>query len=213
MRGSLYARRQAVDLLAELVAEGWLEVTAAGSGGRGLATVYRVCMDPRNSAGSASEPETVQGNPENSAGDARETVQGAPETVRGCPHTNGLTTVENNGREQRACGPTDPTFDEFWKAYPSRRGRKADRPKAHDAWKRLSFIERLDVMVCLVNYAAECRNGDTLAKDAHRWLRPGIWDAWRDAPEVVMPMSKTMRSALAVAGSLPDSIDLFGGTR
>lgn len=44
--GSLYGRSQALALVAELIAEGWLEVTEQGNG-RGKATVYRVVMDRR----------------------------------------------------------------------------------------------------------------------------------------------------------------------
>lgn len=46
VEGSQYARAQALKLVAELVAEGWLEVTEQGNG-RGNATVYRVRMDWR----------------------------------------------------------------------------------------------------------------------------------------------------------------------
>lgn len=76
-RGSLYGRRHAIDLLAELVAEGWLEVKETG-GGRGLATVYRLVME-RNSAMAALE--TVQSPPLKGAITSAKQCTGEPETV------------------------------------------------------------------------------------------------------------------------------------
>lgn len=122
MKFALYSRRQAIDLLDELVAEGWLQVQQQG-GGRGLATVYRVVLSvERNSAATApvAEPETVQRPRRNSAARTRETVRCAAETVQPGLHPNVLATellnVEPNASADADAAP-DPAralVTAFW---------------------------------------------------------------------------------------------------
>lgn len=99
-RASLYSRRQAISLLADLVAHGWLEVEAEG-GGRGHATTYRMPFQvPVDRAATAPipPPERVQ-PPHPPAGGkgatgAQERVQSGPETVQPGLHPNGSTNGE-----------------------------------------------------------------------------------------------------------------------
>lgn len=69
-------------------------------------------------------------------------------------------------------------FAALWDAYPARNGRKIGKADAERAWSRLSPQQRREAMACVANYAADCREGRTLAKDAHRWLRPGVFGQW-----------------------------------
>lgn len=95
-RASLYSRRQAITLLAELVAHGWLEVESEG-GGRGHATTYRMPFQvPVERAATAPipPPERVQPPRLNGAARTPERVQSAPETVQPGLHPNGSTNGE-----------------------------------------------------------------------------------------------------------------------
>ena len=90
MDASLYSRRQAINLLDELEAEGWIKTTAEG-GGRGNATVYDVLVDRPDQARTdvaATAPfvesERVQSQPER--------VQPDHERVQPRVHPNVVTT-------------------------------------------------------------------------------------------------------------------------
>lgn len=102
-RGSLYSRRQVLNIEDELVAEGWVKITEQG-GGRARATVYKVHMDWR---------ERVQ--PLRPAPDGKgatpppKRVQPAPETVQPGVHPNGVAT--NTVNEPLAAVGSDETGD------------------------------------------------------------------------------------------------------
>lgn len=141
----------------------------------------------------------------------------APSTLDSAPkesHTN-ESHLEGEPRALAVVGTTlyPADFEAFWASYPRRHGRIVGKTTCWRIWQKLKPDQLTDMLICLRNYAPECDSGLTLAKDPERWMRPPVWEAWREPAERSMPMSKTMRSALAVAGSLPDSIDLFGGTR
>lgn len=80
------------------------------------------------------------------------------------------------------------TFEAFWEQYPPRAGRKVGKAQAERIWDRLTGPQRAEVIRCLPHYATACNTGSTLAKDAHRWLRPDVWQEWRDAPAAVTPI-------------------------
>lgn len=79
--GALYSRRQAQRLLAELVAEGWLEVEAEG-GGRMQATVYRVVLERVPSRHPSDGGKGAMAPPQR--------VPSEPETVPSGRHPNGI---------------------------------------------------------------------------------------------------------------------------
>lgn len=177
MRGSLYGRRQSIDLLAVLVAEGWLEVTAEG-GGRGMATVYRLPMVAReNGAVTSDKPEeTVQSDAPNGALTLLETVRSETETVRSRVHPNGVTTEESNGRDQRAA-ILAAGFDEFWSVYPLRRGKGT----ARTAWGRA--VKRAGGIGTIIDGAIAYRD-DPNRRDGYT-AHPTTWlnaDGWEDDP-------------------------------
>jgi hypothetical protein len=75
------------------------------------------------------------------------------------------------------------SFEAFWESYPRRHGKRVDKPKAENAWKRLSRGERDAAMTGVKHYAQACEGGVTLAKDAHRWLRDRCWVDWQEPAE------------------------------
>lgn len=174
MRGSLYGRRQAIDLLAELVAEGWLEVVEQG-GGRGLATVFRVVMEERCTPG-----ETVQSAPGKGATTADETVHSEPETVRPGVHPNGLSTEPPNEPSQR-CEPAAAVvaagFETFWGVYP----RNTAKGEARRAWP--AAVKAAGSMTAILDgarrYAEDPNREERYTAHAATWLRA---ERWNDDP-------------------------------
>lgn len=84
VEGSLYGRSQALAIVAELIAEGWLEVEEEGKG-RGHATVYAVVMDRRRKVRPPDTPADGKGPILD-----EERSDLGPETVRSgevAPHT------------------------------------------------------------------------------------------------------------------------------
>lgn len=62
-------------------------------------------------------------------------------------------------------------FDQFWQTYPPRNGKKREKSKARDAFARLSNFQQRAAILSASNYAAACKSGKEIAKDAFRWLR------------------------------------------
>ncbi|MBX3420533.1 MAG: hypothetical protein KF752_03150 [Pirellulaceae bacterium] len=63
-------------------------------------------------------------------------------------------------------------FEDFWKAYPPRNGRRLEKQKALQQFSRLKPADIPLVMKAVQSYAI----ADVLPKDAFRWLR----DSWRE---------------------------------
>lgn len=182
-RGSLYGRRQAVTLLGELVAEGWLSVEAEG-GGRSNATTYRLSMEPRplgNSAMAATEAaETVQSAPLNGAMAAAKGCNLAPETVQPGLHPNVITNELLNGKAQRASADPADGFEEFWQAYP----RRVAKANARTAWRAAVKAASPQLIIAgAVRYASD-PNLPT-GTDVQFIPHPATWlrgERWGDPP-------------------------------
>jgi hypothetical protein len=69
-------------------------------------------------------------------------------------------------------------FQTFWERYPARHGRKLAKGKAEDQWKKLKPAEREQAVFAARQYAQACARGETLAKDAFRWLRDKSFEDW-----------------------------------
>lgn len=200
-RGSLYGRRQAIDLLAELVAEGWLEVTTEG-GGRGWATVYRLPMVPRGNGAVAAttvQPASVKG-----AAVESETVQSAPERVQPGVHPNGVATSPTNGTNQRAAEgrALAAGFERFWTAYP----RATAKGSARDAWpKAVKAAGGMEVIIeGAARFAADPNRDDRFTPHASTWLRA---ERWADPP---LP-PRTDRPKRATVGPMDTDRDAPAG--
>lgn len=96
--------------------------------------------------------------------------------------------------ESNLIPPVDPEFEEFWRLYPSRGGKKPEKKAAQTNFSQLSTGDRQLVIVAVRHYAESGR----WPKDPHRWLRTTKGDEpWRDwiEPETqaVTPQKKCAR--------------------
>lgn len=83
--------------------------------------------------------------------------------------------VLNKNQEQETVARA---FEELWERYPARSGRKLAKGKALEQWKRLKDPERQQALEAVKQYRKACDAGDTLAKDAFRWLRDKAFEDW-----------------------------------
>lgn len=70
------------------------------------------------------------------------------------------------------------TFDEFWKAYPPRNGKKLEKAKAAKAFAKINPAEHASVIQAVRNLAASGQH----PKDAFRFLA-GNWREWMTATQ------------------------------
>lgn len=75
-------------------------------------------------------------------------------------------------------GEDDVAFERFWQTYPKRDGKRLGKAAARKAWGRIRRSDREAVMVACGHYRDACDRRVTRAKDAERWLRPGVWEDW-----------------------------------
>lgn len=193
---ALYSRRQTINLLHDLVAEGWLEVTEQG-GGQGMATTYRLLCDRRPTV-QPLHPQRVQPAPER--------VQSAALTVQPRLHPNGLATAPTNeepSRDTATVSPFDPddstehlaaSFELFWQAYPRHEAKSTARklwpPAVKAAGGARPIIEGAE------RYAADPNREDQYTAHPSTWLRA---ERWNDAPLPARKRSprEAARSAIA----------------
>ena len=80
---------------------------------------------------------------------------------------------------QQECGKfaTSPWFDQFWVAYPTRKGRKRGRAAAAKLFAKLPEPAQLEVIEAAGNYARETGEGpnDIPPRDAERFLKNEFW--------------------------------------
>lgn len=172
--------------MADFVAAGWLIVIEQG-GGRGNPTRYRWVGPPSDTASpiAVSDPETAAGVTETDADTAspiavstdqtalpiavsdRETAMGVPETATGVakPPIAPITREEREEVHVHPAAPTAPdraaaapSFAEFWKAYPVKRG----KIPAERTWKRMTPLNRRLALERLPAYVASVKNPEYL---------------------------------------------------
>lgn len=89
---------------------------------------------------------------------------------------NGTTAPETETETEENNTVVEPDgFDEFWSQYPARDGKKNEKRKAVETWKRMSKAKRDLAMAGVGHYAASGQR----AKDAFRWLRDETWVDWQ----------------------------------
>lgn len=84
------------------------------------------------------------------------------------------------GTEHMSPASQDDGFAAFWNTYPTRNGKKLDKRKAAEAWKRLKTQERETARRAVAHYAEACNTQVTIAKDAFRWLQGRAFDDWQE---------------------------------
>lgn len=101
--------------------------------------------------------------------------------------------------EQDALG--DRGFDEFWKSYPLRNGKKVGKEVARQKWRRLNLADRRLAWRAANRYADAVAAGQTIAKDPPRFLTSGYWRDWvegdmtTDQPNTPPPPAATREVA------------------
>ncbi len=87
-------------------------------------------------------------------------------------------------RKQDASQAVNSQFEEFWKLYPARGGKKLEKSAALKNFSQLSTEDRQLILIAVKHYAESGR----WPKDPHRWLRTAKGDEpWRDWVEPEEP--------------------------
>ncbi|MDE1904854.1 MAG: hypothetical protein KGH75_00200 [Rhodospirillales bacterium] len=166
-------------ILRQMVADGYLDKIEDGRG-RGRSTRYRLVMKSDQN-GVFSPDEKRPSAP------GKATICATEKTPSAQPVLS--SSQEGTQGTQRALatrGARDLTgFDEFWKAYPRRNGRRLGRGKCVERWIRLTLDDRRAAWRGAVHYAHDVDAGLTIAKDPDRWLRDRCWEDWQDPPSAV----------------------------
>lgn len=112
---------------------------------------------------------------------------------------NGTTTepppLEDRGQKTENPPPSTDLiegFNDFWRIYPARDGKKLEKRKAEDQWKRMSKAKRNAALVGVANYAASGQR----PKDAFRWLRDECWEDWQTPAEPDRPKQREPEQVL-----------------
>ncbi|MEQ1793631.1 MAG: helix-turn-helix domain-containing protein [Nitrospira sp.] len=94
-------------------------------------------------------------------------------------------------RKHDASQVVELQFEEFWKLYPARGGKKPEKKAALKNFSQLSAEDRQLILVAVKHYAESGR----WPKDPHRWLRTAKGDEpWRDWVEPEQP-SKPLQNS------------------
>ena len=73
-----------------------------------------------------------------------------------------------------------PEFEEFWKRYPRRRGRRVGRAAALRLWLKLKPKEQCEAFRAMENYARSEQVREGYVRDANRFLAGDYWRDWLD---------------------------------
>jgi hypothetical protein len=91
-------------------------------------------------------------------------------------------TREEKRREEKNTNTKPPVvplrFDEFWRAYPARNGRKLGRKKCLRLFAAVPEADLEPLMKATLNYSRSQAAGDNFAKDPERFLRNDWWRDW-----------------------------------
>jgi hypothetical protein len=100
-------------------------------------------------------------------------------------------------------------FEEFWKAYPPRNGKKLGRPATLTLFLKLSLEDQLLAIQSAKNYASsELVKAGIGIKDPNRFMRSGkSYEYWR---EWIEPEQKTTVNGSPVGGACNRRIDVDG---
>lgn len=70
-------------------------------------------------------------------------------------------------------------FDEFWKLYPRRKGRKVGKAECLEFWKtKVKEVDIPDLLIAVKNYAESDLAKRDFAKDPIRFLKKDYWRDW-----------------------------------
>lgn len=169
---SCFSIRTVIRALADLVAAGLL--TAEHRSGR--PAVYQIQWDNAANLRQTVTPVRESPLPESHPTPVRESGVPLSESPKPLP--------ESHPKHKKPTGNQNETlklrasqFEEFWKAYPPRNGRRLNKKDAATQFAKLKDAEIPDVMRAVKQYAAEGQ----IPKDAFRWLNSS-WREWLESP-------------------------------
>lgn len=98
-----------------------------------------------------------------------------PETLEDIARADDLLEkTRGNGKDYR--------FEDAWKVYPSRNGRKIGKAVALKEWCKLTYAEKCRAWQACQNMAREC---PPFPPDMNRWLKDHKWDDWAEPLSVI----------------------------
>lgn len=104
-----------------------------------------------------------------------------PSTFGGSPSSSSSSSFSSSKKKEKDMLPAvDQEFEEFWKLYPAKNGKKVQEPEALRRFRRLTPEDRQLVLVAVRNYANSSRVAAGYIMDPHGWLKKGKTEPWRD---------------------------------
>lgn len=86
---------------------------------------------------------------------------------------------EGAGEGAATKDPLAVAFEAFWEKYPKNKaGKKPEKDKAYQAFKRISQTQRTQAFIAVQNYRTACDQDLELPKHAFRWLRDRTFEDW-----------------------------------
>lgn len=76
------------------------------------------------------------------------------------------------------------SFEKFWKAYPSRNGKKYGKPNAYKNFLNFKEEQWPQLIECANNYSKSQKARSNFAKDPERFLKNGYWQDWKEPEEI-----------------------------
>lgn len=76
-------------------------------------------------------------------------------------------------------------FEDFWKAYPKRNGKKVGRKECLEYFKSFANGDRELVIIAAQNYAKSKDAKDGYARDPIRFLKKDFWKDWIETPKTI----------------------------
>ena len=99
-------------------------------------------------------------------------------SLRGCQKNVGENNININNIPPISPKGEDERFENFWKLYPPRKGRKNGKAQARTVWLRLKVTPELYALILAgldaYSHSDEVERG--YAMDAVRWLRGRRWE-------------------------------------
>jgi hypothetical protein len=95
-----------------------------------------------------------------------------------------------------------PTFEQFWKAYPKRRGKRVGKSAALRLYLKLKPIEQCEAYDAAQHYGNSQGVKEGFARDASRFLASNYWRDWLDGSgEEVTERDKMIEELRTRAGA------------
>jgi len=100
------------------------------------------------------------------------------------PTTNQLLTTNKNGNKGKNI-ISPPFFEDFWKVYPKRNGKKVGRKECLEYFKSFANRDREQVIVAAENYAKSKDAKEGFSRDPIRFLKKDFWRDWIETPKTI----------------------------